>query len=484
MTDPAKIDRMEGHQFEYYCADLLRRNGYSNVMVTPGSGDQGVDILADRDDVSYAIQCKCYSGKVGNKAVQEAFSGRTYYDCDEAVVLTNSYFTEQAKDAARKTGVLLWDRNTLLALDRVAYPSNAAFNSSSRQTSSSGKQGGRAGCLSIIVFAVLIIGLIRLFSGGNSSKTEIANEVAPETAVIEQWVTPELDDFDYKYENGGILLKEYKGTATSIIIPASYEVEGTELQVLKLDGTFRNKKDLVNLVIPEGVEHVQYTTFLKTSSLKHLFLPSTMTGSETILEDFTDAEILYYGGTEEQWHALCYLTDRSEMSFKRIIFEANAEDCIENISTIVEESPGNINEIYAPLSEFEYDTAYGEITLGHYIGKRDIVYIAPAYYVDGELCPVVGLDNTFNSGKAVTTIIPEGVVSVTKATFNGSYAMTIFLPLSLTDVPEAFWGYFHDVDTIYYGGTEDDFKAICADRWAVDVKHVIYESAPEDLLAD
>ncbi len=121
MTDPAIIDHMDGHQFEYYCADLLKRNGYSNVVVTPGSGDQGVDILAERDGTTYAFQCKCYSGKVGNKAVQEAFSGRTYYDRNVAVVLTNNYFTEQARDAARKMNVLLWDRNTLLALDRVAY---------------------------------------------------------------------------------------------------------------------------------------------------------------------------------------------------------------------------------------------------------------------------------------------------------------------------------------------------------------------------
>ena len=43
---PLPMDEMEGHDFEYYCADLLRKDGFSNVEVTKGSGDFGVDILA------------------------------------------------------------------------------------------------------------------------------------------------------------------------------------------------------------------------------------------------------------------------------------------------------------------------------------------------------------------------------------------------------------------------------------------------------
>ena len=43
-----KVDYMEGHNFEYFCADLLTQNHFSNVEVTRGSGDQGVDIIATR----------------------------------------------------------------------------------------------------------------------------------------------------------------------------------------------------------------------------------------------------------------------------------------------------------------------------------------------------------------------------------------------------------------------------------------------------
>lgn len=107
------IDNMEGHDFEYWCADLLQKNGYENVEVTPGSGDQGIDVLAERDGIKYAIQCKCYSHDLGNTPVQEAEAGRVFYGCHVGVVMTNRYFTKGAKELAEKTRTILWDRDKL-----------------------------------------------------------------------------------------------------------------------------------------------------------------------------------------------------------------------------------------------------------------------------------------------------------------------------------------------------------------------------------
>ena len=63
------MDEMEGHDFEYYCADLLKASGFLEVEVTKGSGDFGADILAEKDGVTYAFQCKCYDKPIGVKAV-------------------------------------------------------------------------------------------------------------------------------------------------------------------------------------------------------------------------------------------------------------------------------------------------------------------------------------------------------------------------------------------------------------------------------
>lgn len=110
---PGEIDIMEGRDFEYFCAELLKKRGFLEVEVTKGSGDYGIDILAEKDGITYAIQCKCYSAPVGVKAVQEAYAGRDYYDCMVGAVLTNQYFTTPAVEAAKKLKILLWDRGYL-----------------------------------------------------------------------------------------------------------------------------------------------------------------------------------------------------------------------------------------------------------------------------------------------------------------------------------------------------------------------------------
>lgn len=107
---------MSGQEFEEQCAELLKKNGFANVTLTPGSGDHGADILAEKDGISYAFQCKYYSNTVGNSAVQEAHSARTFYEKDIAVVITNSYFTHQAQEEAAKNHVKLWDKDTLRSL--------------------------------------------------------------------------------------------------------------------------------------------------------------------------------------------------------------------------------------------------------------------------------------------------------------------------------------------------------------------------------
>ena len=110
------IDDMEGIEFEKVCADILSGNGFKNIMVTQGSGDQGIDVLAEKDDIKYAIQCKRYSSKLSNTPIQEVHAGRKYYKCQIGVVMTNNYFTKGAIELAEETGTLLWDRDKLIEM--------------------------------------------------------------------------------------------------------------------------------------------------------------------------------------------------------------------------------------------------------------------------------------------------------------------------------------------------------------------------------
>ena len=116
---PLPIDEMEGYDFEYYCADLLRKDGFLNVEVTKGSGDFGVDILAERDGILYAFQCKCYDKPIGVKAVQEIYAGRDFYDRMVGVVITNQYYTQSAVELAEKLKIILWDRDYIELMEKT-----------------------------------------------------------------------------------------------------------------------------------------------------------------------------------------------------------------------------------------------------------------------------------------------------------------------------------------------------------------------------
>ena len=109
----SQLDNMEGHQFEHACANILRANGYKKVEVTKASGDFGVDILAEKNGVKYAIQCKRYSHKLDNTPIQEVIGGLACYNCSKGAVMTNQYFTEPAQQLAKINNVELWDRDVL-----------------------------------------------------------------------------------------------------------------------------------------------------------------------------------------------------------------------------------------------------------------------------------------------------------------------------------------------------------------------------------
>lgn len=108
-----EIDAMDGREFELFTGNLLRANGFENISVTQSSYDFGADVIAEKDDIRYAIQCKRYNGAIGVSAVQEVIASKSLHDCHVACVLTNSTYTPAAIELARKNLVILWDRTKL-----------------------------------------------------------------------------------------------------------------------------------------------------------------------------------------------------------------------------------------------------------------------------------------------------------------------------------------------------------------------------------
>lgn len=99
-------ENISPHDFERCCADYLRLKGWRS-FTTKGSGDQGIDVLAEKNGIRLVLQCKKYGKPVGNRAVQEAYAARAHARATAAAVVSNQSFTRSAHELAATTGVLL-----------------------------------------------------------------------------------------------------------------------------------------------------------------------------------------------------------------------------------------------------------------------------------------------------------------------------------------------------------------------------------------
>lgn len=108
------IDAMTGTEFEDYVAARLRRAGW-RVAFTSVVGDYGVDLIAQRDGKSVAVQCKRHGKAVGVAAVQQVVSGARHHGCAKSIVVSNQEFTRAAQQLAVTHGCQLIGRRALQA---------------------------------------------------------------------------------------------------------------------------------------------------------------------------------------------------------------------------------------------------------------------------------------------------------------------------------------------------------------------------------
>lgn len=94
--EPQKFSNLDGPKFEKLIYRLFIKMGYSAQLIGK-SGDQGGDLIANKDGNRVLIQTKCYKDwSTGNEAIQQVVGALKYYDCNKAMVITTSHFTPGA----------------------------------------------------------------------------------------------------------------------------------------------------------------------------------------------------------------------------------------------------------------------------------------------------------------------------------------------------------------------------------------------------
>jgi restriction system protein len=108
----SELDHLSGKEFEEFLAGLYRAQGYAAELTTV-TGDYGADLILSKDNQRICVQAKRYAGSVGVAAVQEALSGKAYYQCNVAWVITTGTFTTNALELAAKSGVKMIGRSDI-----------------------------------------------------------------------------------------------------------------------------------------------------------------------------------------------------------------------------------------------------------------------------------------------------------------------------------------------------------------------------------
>jgi len=113
-----KFSQLSAVEFEALVADLYRKMGYA-VTSTPASHDHGVDVVARRasslGNDHLVIQCKHYPGRtVGARDVRELVGAwQEHGEATRAVLVTSGAFTQEARQLAEKSKIVLIDGATL-----------------------------------------------------------------------------------------------------------------------------------------------------------------------------------------------------------------------------------------------------------------------------------------------------------------------------------------------------------------------------------
>ena len=114
---PQLFSQLRGDDFEKLLCCLFEAMGYV-VQHVGKSGDQGGDVIANKDGERILIQAKCYRDwSVGNEAVQQAVGAMRYYDCNKTMVITTSgNFTKEAVALAQANATELVSKPRLSEL--------------------------------------------------------------------------------------------------------------------------------------------------------------------------------------------------------------------------------------------------------------------------------------------------------------------------------------------------------------------------------
>lgn len=106
------IDSISRTEFENFVIRLLTHRGFK-VETTDATLDLGINMIAKKNDHKYAVQINRQTDSVSRLLVSDIDREKHRYSCDKAMLISNSYFSQDAIDLASSKECELVHRDIL-----------------------------------------------------------------------------------------------------------------------------------------------------------------------------------------------------------------------------------------------------------------------------------------------------------------------------------------------------------------------------------
>lgn len=115
-----EVDYMDASKADYFLKPLFEAYGY-NAEVVEKNDNKGGNLILSRKGIKTEVQAVCYGSNIDDFAIQQALERFANYKDSSyhKMIVSNRYFTKQAKKRAKRARIKLIDRDGLI--DMVAY---------------------------------------------------------------------------------------------------------------------------------------------------------------------------------------------------------------------------------------------------------------------------------------------------------------------------------------------------------------------------
>lgn len=108
------IDKMSTESFTTFMYGFFHDKGIEVTLAHEDIGYYGAELILTKEDFRVSVHLVISTKPIEIKHIKEAHRSKRYYQCQNAVIISNQEYTPAVRDYAISYGVVLWGRERLI----------------------------------------------------------------------------------------------------------------------------------------------------------------------------------------------------------------------------------------------------------------------------------------------------------------------------------------------------------------------------------